>query len=144
MLTIALKDGIEKIAQESRMSNINLCNIERLSYDDIKEYAQGYNITAKQHIQDEKEAGYLLAHEIGYTLLYGSRKEAKIFPYAYTEKELAASYFARAFLLPKEQFIDVVLSNTYYTICNYVKVADWFNVPESMVLARGRDLELWE
>ena len=63
---------------------------------------------------------------------------------ALTEDELSATYFARAFLMPKNEFIKSVLENSFNNLCNFENVAEIFNVRIQAVIDRGRDLTLWE
>lgn len=63
---------------------------------------------------------------------------------ALTEKELSANYFARAFLMPKNEFIRRVLENSFNNLCNFEEVAKIFEVRVQAVIDRGRDLALWE
>ena len=58
--------------------------------------------------------------------------------------EMAADYFARALLLPKDEFIKVV-SNCPYSNYNekITAVARVFGVPRYLVESRGKELELW-
>ncbi len=63
---------------------------------------------------------------------------------ALTETELSATYFARAFLMPKNEFIRSVLENSFNNLCKFESVAEIFKVRIQAVIDRGRDLMLWE
>ena len=71
-------------------------------------------------------------------------KELTIDKGALTEDELSATYFARAFLMPKNEFIKSGLENSFNNLCNFENVAEIFNVRIQAVIDRGRDLTLWE
>ena len=59
-------------------------------------------------------------------------------------KEIEASQFARAFLMPTELFQEVVIDNSEKGYCNINAVANVFCVDESQVICRGRESCLWE
>lgn len=62
---------------------------------------------------------------------------------ALTTKELAVEYFTRAFLLPPEEFTQVVISNSVNNVCNFVAVSEEFGVSKQAVIERGRNLLMW-
>lgn len=59
-------------------------------------------------------------------------------------KEIEASQFARAFLMPTELFQEVVIDKSEKGFCHIDKVAEVFCVDESQVICRGRESCLWE
>lgn len=119
---------------------------ERVKFSiEIKSYDSHGNseetLKAKEKLLHEFAHVYMIFMENG-----GVIKEPKIewdTP-ALTEDELSATYFARAFLMPKNEFIRFVLENSFNNLCNFESVAEIFNVRIQAVIDRGRDLTLWE
>ena len=58
--------------------------------------------------------------------------------------EIAASKFARAFIMPTELFKQAVLENFENGFCDVDKVAKKFGVETTQVISRGREIFLWE
>lgn len=55
----------------------------------------------------------------------------------------SADKAGRAFLMPREEFLEVVEKCTTDNMCDVVKVAEEFDVDVDAVLHRGKELKLW-
>lgn len=57
--------------------------------------------------------------------------------------ELNASKFARAFIMPRALFEEVVLKHSNNGICKIQEVADEFKIDYWQVVSQGRQLQIW-
>lgn len=89
-----------------------------------------------------------ILHELGHAFLELDTMENEDVRWIGDEeggiKEIEASQFARAFLMPTELFQEVVIDNSVKGYCNIDAVANVFCVDESQVICRGRESYLWE
>lgn len=104
---------------------------------------------------NERE-NFTIAHELGHLFLHmgylidndkwnsiNEYTDSVYYRYGYNEEEFEANEFAANFLMPKEEFIDIVLKNlNENNICDFKKVADYFNVSHKAVIIRSKWLGL--
>ena len=57
--------------------------------------------------------------------------------------ELNASKFARAFIMPRALFEEVVLKHSTDGMCKIQEVADEFKIDYWQVVSQGRQLQIW-
>lgn len=57
--------------------------------------------------------------------------------------EQNATKFARAFLMPRDEFEKVVLKNSKGSVCDIDKVAEEFGIDYWQVVSQGRQLQIW-
>lgn len=139
----SFKEYIEKVSFEVRTKLSDLLSNYELTYEDIMKYITYYN---GEIIESDSNK---VVKEDNKFVIYTNSKDiediAKLLGYVFIQEDTQiCEYFARAFLMPKQQFLDVVFENSYNTVCNYAKVAKKFNLQESTIIQRGIDLEIWE
>lgn len=119
--------------------------------EEIEKSTYVYNETSAMTLKELK----ILFHEIWHYLsqqfepLQSSDTKTKTV-YSYSDSfptdvsEMSANYFSRAMLMPKDLFVTKVAENTNLTgVCNVFAVAKFFRVEYADVIARGKDLNLW-
>ncbi len=85
-----------------------------------------------------------LLHEVGHIVLHPNELPASLFD-PNELKEEAADVFVRAFLMPKEKFLEKKMQNTNSDgMVNIRRIAAFFNVDDYLVAKRGIDLRLWD
>ena len=87
-----------------------------------------------------------ILHELGHAFLHLPDYESgvKFANEGKSSEDTEADLFARAFLMPREEFEQVVIENINDGQCNIQKVADKYGLNYLDVLKRGSELNIWE
>lgn len=167
-----MQEYIEEIAKSSRAALPEFEKRKTLSFEDVKEYIKHFageiklKNTEHSEVRKNKDGTFIIflnenlseeeriksaLHELGHVFLHwesvpGVDEEGLALNDAdiIDLKEVSATYFVRAFLMPKFLFLQSVFESTYHNICNYKKISQDFKVDEYNVISRGKDLNLWE
>lgn len=92
------------------------------------------------------EIWHFMSSELGLNPDKNSPETIELYPKEFpaTFSEISANYFSRAMIMPKDIFIKKVAENTALSgVCNVFELAKFFKVEFSDVIARGKDLNLW-
>lgn len=88
-----------------------------------------------------------LLHELGHAFLHSEQLEQKNTKEHFngtTVLDLEAQLFARAFIMPRDQFEEVIIQHTVDCKCDIQSIADVYGINCLDVLARGKELNIWE
>lgn len=122
----------------------------------IEKTSGSFKVTIREGVSLGREK-FSIAHEIGHLFLHmgfqieptrwavvQSYKDSVRFRFGYSEEELEANEFAAAFLMPKDEFEQIVSCNTRNNRCDLNAVAGCFGVSVEAARTRGRWLGLFE
>ncbi len=164
-----LSQGIRKVLNATTPvdipSQIDLLN-GKLSYTDdiefnadakiIKKSDSSFEISLNSANSTIERDNFTLAHELGHLFLHmgylidtekwksiNDYTDSVYYRYGYNEEEYEANEFAANFLMPRDEFLDVVIKNSSdKNKCDFHKVADYFKVSYKVVINRSKWLGL--
>lgn len=109
----------------------------------IKENGDSYIIYYK-----ESNSFLSLLHELGHAFLHYPEKprgDKKRLNFNGNEKaDMEAALFARALVMPRKRFEEVIIKYLYDGKCKIHDVAKEYKIEYLEVLARGEELNIWE
>lgn len=87
-----------------------------------------------------------LFHDLGHAFLHYSQLELcnEMHYNGTTLSDMEAQLFARAIIMPRDEFEQVVIQHTIDGKCNVQDVADVYGISYLDVIARGKELNIWE
>lgn len=88
-----------------------------------------------------------LFHDLGHAFLHFSQLKDSNHEMHYngtTLLDMEAQLFARALIMPRDEFEQVVIRHTVNGKCNVQDVADVYGISYLDVIARGKELNIWE
>lgn len=99
-------------------------------------------------IEYSKKSNYLqVIHELGHVFLGHLANLSvgqRIYCRGVTAYDNEAALFARAFIMPRNDFEKVVIDNTVNGKCDIRKIAEAYGIDYVEVIARGKELDIWE
>lgn len=139
----------EEIARDAAKRNMEKHISDSFSQHEIK----GDSYFVKTSDNHSFEIGYLkyklmnVIHEFGHACLDIQKAQPKELIWddgSQWSSETMVNAFARAFVMPRERFLNKVSQYTTRGQCDISKVANSFGVEYMHAYVRGKDLHLWE
>lgn len=135
----------KKIKDYFPFISINSSSDSKASFSE-KKGKNTYQITIESSLSEEDKIECLM-HEMAHIILHSENMQIGKPIGRYTGtimEEKEADCFSRAFLIPQEVFIKALAKNSRNDGSVIIEeLAKFFNVNESLIIERGRDLMIW-
>jgi predicted transcriptional regulator len=121
----------------------------------VEKHGEAFRIRLRRGAKASRDR-FSVAHELGHLFLHmgylvdpkrwdgvGTYRDSVMYRFGYSEEEYEAHEFAAAFLMPKDQFVDVALKHLKNGNFDLDAIAQAFDVSREAAKNRGRWLGLF-